>query len=155
LSIFAYTMDDASRGMVGKVEDGGLQAQNIAVSSEPHDLPDNHLGEVGLLTITLAASQIGEMHFDGGNGDGSDGITQRYTRVGIRASVDDQRIDPPHGPLNGLDEASLMVGLQDFKLDMVLSRKLLQAMVDFLQGHKAINPRFAATEQVEIRAMEH
>ena len=85
-----------------------------------------------MLTITLAASQIGKMHFDGGNSNGSDGIAQRYTRVGIRASVDDQCIDPPHGPLNGFDEVSLMVGLQDFKLDMVLSRKLLQAVVDFL-----------------------
>jgi hypothetical protein len=48
-----------------------------------------------------------------------------------------------------------MVGLQDFKLDMVLSRKLPQTMVDFLQSHEAINLRFAATEQVQIRAMEH
>jgi hypothetical protein len=44
LHILVYTRETASRGVVGKMEDGGLQAKNIAVSSEAHNLPDGHLG---------------------------------------------------------------------------------------------------------------
>src|SRR5919106_1185492 len=84
------TAGSASRDMVGKMEDGSLQAKNITVGAEPHDLPDSHLGEVGMVTIALAASQIGEMNFDGRNCDGGDGIAQRHTRVGVGASVNDQ-----------------------------------------------------------------
>src|SRR5262245_49275992 len=99
-----------------------------------------------MMAKTFAASQIREMHFDGGNSDGGDRIAQRHTCVGISPSIDDQRIDAPYGLLYSLDEAPFMVGLQDFKLHMMLSSKLLQAAVDFLKGYETINLRFAVTE---------
>ena len=146
LYLFQYGMDNTSRGRMRQVEESGLEAKQIAIGSKPHDLPDSDLGEVGMLAKTFATSQVGEMHFDGGNSHRGDGIAQRYTRVGICAGVDDQRVDTPHSLLYGLDEASFMIGLQDFELDMVFSSKRLQAVVDFVKGHEAINPRFAATE---------
>jgi hypothetical protein len=150
---FVCTADKVSRGMVGQVEDGGLQAKDVAISPKAHDLTDGHAGEVGMLPKSFAASQIGEMHFDGRNLDGGDGISQRHTGVGIGTGIDDQRIDAPHRPLNGIDKASFMVGLQDFELDMVLSSKLLQAMVDVLKGDNPIHLGFSAAEQVQVRTM--
>jgi hypothetical protein len=152
---FIHTANNASRGTVGKVEDGGLEAKDVAISSEAHDLTDGHLGEVGMLTKCFTASQIGEMYFDGGDIDGGNGVSQRHTRMGIGTSVDDQRIDAPYCPLNGLDEASFMVGMQDFQLDMVLCSEPLQAVIDLLKGHDPIDLSFSTTEQVQVWTMQH
>ena len=110
---------------MGKVENGGLQAEDVTIGTESHNLTYSHLSEVGMVAKCFAASEVGKMHFDGGNIDASDGVAECHTGVGVGTRVDDQRIDPSHRPLDGIDKTTFVVRLEDFEVDVVLSRMLL------------------------------
>ena len=68
-----------------------------------------------MLSVLFACIDVGNMHFDKGQGRGSQGITQGYRGMAVSSGIDDDRIHSvgciKSGLLDDLDYFSLMIAL--------------------------------------------
>lgn len=79
----------------------------------------------------LASMDVGEMHFDEGDGDGGEGVAQRYAGMGEAARVDEDGRDALlAGTLHPVDQLPLVVALEAFDLGPGGPPLLLQSAID-------------------------
>lgn len=95
------------------------------------------------------------MDFDGRDGDGLEGIEDRHTRVRVGCRVDDDAVDLAIGLLDFVDDAALVVGLEDLDLVKALCCACLLADLDqAIVVVTAVDARLANTEHVEVGAVD-
>ena len=57
--------------------------------------------------------------------------------------------------MDAIDELALDVGLNGLDLDAELGRERAQAVVDLLERERPVDVGLAATEEIQVRAVQH
>src|SRR6185437_16773396 len=95
------------------------------------------------------------MHLDHRHPDREHRIAQRDAGMRESAGVEDQNADVLGGSLlNAADELMLRIALEADQLETLLARELDGALLDCLQGLRAVDPRLSGPQEVQIRAIE-
>ena len=95
------------------------------------------------------------MDLNGGNGDGFEGVEDRHARMRVSGGVDDDAVDLAIGLLDLVDDAALVVGLED--LDLVKAPRgacLLANLYQTVVVVAAVDTRLANAEHVEVGAVD-
>lgn len=108
-----------------------------------------HLAEV------LAGLDSADVDLDGGDGDGLESVQNRHARVRVSCRVDDDAVDLAVCLLDLVDDAALVVGLEDLDLVETLCGTCLLADLDqTVVVVAAVDARLANTEHVEVGAVD-
>jgi hypothetical protein len=93
------------------------------------------------------------MDFDGGQGDGLQGVQYGDGCVGIGGWIDDDAVEFAQCLLNPINENAFVVGLTDIDGEAELRRGLLDEGDERGIVLLAVDIRFANAKHVEIRAV--
>lgn len=108
-----------------------------------------HLAEV------LAGLYGADVYLDGRDGDGLEGVEDRHARMRVSCRVDDDAVDLAVGLLDLVDDAALVVGLEDLDLVKALRGARLPADLDqAVVVVAAVDTRLANAEHVEVGAVD-
>ena len=110
---------------------------------------------VAYLAEVLAGLDGADVDLDGGDGDGLEGIQDRNARVRVSCRVDDDAVDLAVGLLDLVDDAALVVRLED--LDLVKSLRGAGLLADLDQAVvvvATVDARLANAEHVEIGSVD-
>ena len=104
----------------------------MSVALQPLSGNGGEAGEAGVayLTEVLAGLDGADVDLDGGDGDGLEGVEDRDARVRVCRGVDDDAVNLAVGLLDLVDDAALVVGLEDFDLVEALRGACLLANLD-------------------------
>lgn len=95
------------------------------------------------------------MDLDGGDGDGFEGVEDRHAGVRVGSRVDDDAVDLAVGLLDLVDDAALVVGLEDLDLVKTLCGTRLLANLDqAVVVVAAVDARLANAEHVEVGSVD-
>ena len=89
-----------------------MQPEAVAINAKAANLPDRHGGNIGKMAKGFPLMNITEMDFNGGNFNGTQGIPNGHTGVGIGGGVNDNALILPQGFLDGCHQFPLTVGLE-------------------------------------------
>src|SRR5579871_5950077 len=122
---------------------GGIQRQQIAQRTQPHDLPRNDWRNHRMTAKFFARVYIGQMHFDYRQADCGDGVPNGITIMGKRARIDNHRISPFTGILDRVDDLTLMIGLEDPDLYPLLLSARFDLTVDLVERVAPVDLRLS------------
>ena len=132
-----------------------LQRMRIALQALAGDGGEAGQAGVAHLAEVLACLDGADVDLNGGDGDGLEGIEDRYARMRVSGRVDDDAVDLAVGLLDLVDDAALVVGLEDLDLVKALCGTRLLANLDqAVVVVAAVDARLANTEHVEIGAID-
>ena len=86
------------------------------------------------MTEGFTGMDVGEVDLDKRDRNSQQRITQCNAGMGERRRVDQDEIDLPHGPMNGIDQFILGIGLQVGQGYGLLVGKQLQPVNDVVEG---------------------
>ena len=134
---------------------GGIHGQAVARRTQPQDHAFGEVREIGVVAEGLAPVDVGQVHFDEGQGNARKGIAQGHAgvREGARADDDELGAVGARG-LHAVDQHAFVVALEGAQRGAAAGGVGDQIGVDLLQGGGAIDLRFADAQQVEVGAME-
>ena len=91
----------------------GIQRQKISVCTQSRDDTLGEIGEIGVTAERFPGMDVGQMHFNKGDLDGGQRITQGDTGMGEGRGVDDDVCDTlPGRILNRIDQVVFGVTMQ-------------------------------------------
>jgi hypothetical protein len=90
----------------------GAQGEIVPVDSQAGNLTTGDTGHHRFVTKRFPLVNIGKMHFDDGNLQHQQRITNCNAGMGKGARIDNQSIDTSGAVLNGIDEGSFMITLE-------------------------------------------
>lgn len=117
-------------------------------------------GETGQACITYLAEVLSrldgaDVDLNGGDGDGFEGVEDRHAGVRVGSRVDDDAVDLAVGLLDLVDDAALVVRLEDLDLVKALRGACLLADLDqAVVVVAAVDARLANAEHVEVGAVD-
>src|SRR5690606_34623016 len=156
MSFFTLRMSMGPSVLSLKACDGGVQRQQVTLRAEAADHALGNGGEVGMATKGLPGVDVRQVHLDEGDADRGQGVAHGDAGMAVGRRVDDHVAHPGRGRLlDQVDQFALMVGLPRFDGDAGLARRLGQPPVDVAEGVGAVMARLAASEQVEVGAVEN
>ena len=94
------------------------------------------------------------MYFHYWRSDGFNGIPNGVGIMGIGAGINDKTIRPFASAMEGVDDLSLVIGLDDPDLDLELPGFLSDRLVDLIQRESAILRSIPPTQQIQIGAVD-
>ena len=103
----------------------------------------------------LAGFDGADVDLDGGDGDGLEGVQDRNARVRVGCRIDDDAVDLAVGLLDLVDDAALVVGLED--LDLVKALRGAGFLADLDQAVivvAAVDARLANAKHVEVGTVD-
>ena len=110
---------------------------------------------VAYLAEVLSLLDGADVDLDGGDGDGFEGVEDRHAGVRVGSRVDDDAVDLAVGLLNLVDDAALVVGLEDLDLVKTLCSACLLADLDqAVVVVAAVDARLANAEHVEVGTVD-
>lgn len=133
------------------------QLQRVGVAHQAFVRNGGEAGQAGVayLAEVLAGLDGAYVDLHGGDGDGLEGVEDRDARVRVSRRVDDDAVDLAVGLLDLVDDAALMVGLEDLDLVKALHGACLLANLDqVVVVVAAIDARLANAEHVEVGAVD-
>ena len=94
------------------------QLQGMCVALEAFSGDGGEAGQAGVahLAEVLARLYGADVHLDGRDGDGLEGVEDGHARVRVGRRIDDDAVDLAVGLLDLVDDAALVVGLEDLDL---------------------------------------
>jgi hypothetical protein len=99
----------------------------------------------------LPPVDIREVHFDDGDGDSGDGISERERVVGKGARIHDDGLEPlASRALNPVHELAFMIGLAAHRLRPAALRVTLNLAIELSQRGAPIHGRLACTQEIQI-----
>lgn len=107
-----------------------LQRMGIALQALAGDGGEAGQACVAHLAEVLAGLDGADVDLDGGDGDGFERVEDRHARVRVGGRVDDDAVDLAVSLLNLVDDAALVVGLEDLDLVKALRGACLLANLD-------------------------
>ena len=133
------------------------QLQRVGVALQAFARDGGKAGQSGVayLAEVLAGLDGANVDLDGGDGDGLEGVQNRDARVRVGRRVDDDAVDLAVGLLDLVDDAALVVGLED--LDLIKALRGASFLADLDQTVvvvAAVDARLANAEHVEVRAVD-
>ena len=133
------------------------QLQRVGVTLEALAGDGSKTGQAGIayLAEVLARLDGTDVDLDGGDGDGLEGVQDRYARVRVSRWVDDDTVDLAVCLLDLVDDAALVVGLEDLDLvEALCGTGLLADLDQAVVVVAAVDARLANAEHVEVRAVD-
>ena len=128
---------------------------NVALQALAGDGGEAGQAGVAHLAEVLACFDGADVDLDGGDGDGLEGIEDRYARMRVSGRVDDDAVDLAVGLLDLVDDAALVVGLEDLDLVKALCGTRLLANLDqAVVVVAAVDARLANAEHVEVGSVD-
>ena len=107
-----------------------LQRMGVALQALAGDGGEAGQARVAYLAEVLARLHGADVDLDGGDGDGLEGVEDGHARVRVGGRVDDDAVDLAVGLLDLVDDAALVVGLEDLDLVKTLCGTRLLANLD-------------------------
>lgn len=94
------------------------QLQRVSVTLEAFAGDGGKAGQAGVayLAEVLTRFDGADVDLDGRDGDGLEGVEDRHARVRVGRRVDDDAVDLAVGLLDLVDDAALVVGLENLDL---------------------------------------
>ena len=132
-----------------------LQRVGVALEALSGDGGEAGQARVAHLAEVLARLDGADVDLDGGDGDGLEGVENRDARVRVGRRIDDDAVDLAVGLLDLVDNAALVVGLED--LDLVEALDGASFLADLDQAVvvvAAVDARLANAEHVEVGAVD-
>ena len=126
----------------------------VALQALAGDCGEAGQAGVAYLAEVLAGLDGADVDLDGGDGDGFEGVEDRHARMCVGRRVDDNAVDLAVGLLDLVDDAALVVGLED--LDFVKALRGACLLADLDQAVvviAAVDARLANAEHVEVGAV--
>ncbi len=134
----------------------GIQRQEIPIRTQSRDDALGEIGEIGAAAERFPGMDVGQMHFNKGDLDGSQRITQGDTGMGEGRGVDDDVCDALPGRfLNRVDQYVFGVTLQAVQSPTPSLRVRLHPSIDFSEGGLPIMAGLTATQQIQVRTMQY
>ena len=110
---------------------------------------------VAYLAEVLALLDGTDVDLHSGDGDGLEGVQDRHARVRVSCRVDDDAVDLAVCLLDLVDDAALVVGLEDLDLvEALRSAGLLADLDQTVVVVAAVDARLANAEHVEVGAVD-
>lgn len=110
---------------------------------------------IAYLAEVFAGLDGANVDLNGGDGDGFEGVENRHARVRVGRRVDDDAVDLAVSLLDLVDDAALVVGLEDLDLVKTLCGACLLADLDqAVVVVAAVDARLANAEHVEVGAVD-
>ena len=133
------------------------QLECMGVPLQPLAGDGGEAGQAGVTNLAeiLAGLDGADVDLHGGDGHGLEGIEDRYACVRVGCWVDDDAVDLAVGLLDLVDDAALVVGLED--LDLVKALRGARLLADLDQAVvvvAAVDARLANAEHVQIGAVD-
>lgn len=133
------------------------QLQRVSVALEAFAGDGGEAGQAGVahLTEVLARLDGADVDLNGGDGDGFEGVEDRHAGVRVGSRVDDDAVDLAVGLLDLVDDAALVVRLEDLDLVKALRGACLLADLDqAVVVVAAVDARLANAEHVEVGSVD-
>lgn len=133
------------------------QLQRVSVALQAFASDGGKAGQAGVayLAEVLARLDGADVDLNGGDGDGFERVQDGYAGVRVGRRVDDDAVDLAVGLLDLVDDAALVVGLED--LDLVKALRGACLLADLYQAVvvvAAVDARLANAEHVEVGAVD-
>ena len=144
-ALFAYFL---SREKVG-------HGRLIAVQAQAADLAHAGGGGDALVPELLPLVDVGDMDLDAGHAHRLQGVQNGVGVVGVGSGIHDDGIILSLGGVDGVDDSSLMVGLEALRGGIVGGGKVLQPLTQALVGIFPINTRLPLAQQVQVGAVDN
>lgn len=133
------------------------QLQRVGVALEALSGDGGEAGQTGVahLAEVLARLDGADVDLNGGDGDGFERVQDGYAGVRVGRRVDDDAVDLAVSLLDLVDDAALVVGLED--LDLVKALRGACLLADLYQAVvvvAAVDARLANAEHVEVGAVD-
>jgi hypothetical protein len=129
----------------------GLQGEFIPIRPKTEQAAARDVTEIALVPKFLSCKSIAQVNLNEGNLDRQKGISQRDTCMREATGIQDDKFDfVDGGPLHPVDKFMFRVTLKAFKFVSQFPGDLNAAELDVSQRGRAINIRFARSEQVQI-----
>ena len=129
----------------------------MCVALQPLAGDGGEAGQAGVANLAevLADFDGADVDLDGGDGDGLEGVEDCDARVRVGGRVDDDAVDLTVSLLDLVDDAALVVGLEDFDLVKALRGACLLADLDqAVVVVAAVDARLANAEHVEVGTVD-
>jgi hypothetical protein len=97
---------------------------------------------------------ITQMNFNRWEGNCGDRISDGNAGVGVSSGVDQDSLMLIEGGMDGINESSFMVGLEEGELDLQGLGFCFQGTIDIIECCRAVDTRFALAQEIEIGAVE-
>ena len=117
-------------------------------------------GKAGQAGVAYLAEVLARLHgadvdLDGGDGDGLEGVQDRHAGVRVSCRVDDDAVDLAVCLLDLVDDAALVVGLEDLDLvEALCGAGLLADLDQAVIVVAAVDARLANAEHVEVGSID-
>ena len=132
-----------------------LQRMGVALEAFAGDGGKAGQARVAYLAEVLARLDGTDVDLDGGDGYGLEGVQDRHARVRVGRRVDDDALDLAVCLLDLVDDAALVVGLEDLYLVETLGGAGLLADLDqAVVVVAAVDARLANAEHVEVGSVD-
>lgn len=132
-----------------------LQRMRVALQALAGDGGKAGQAGVAYLAEVLARLDGADVDLNGGDGDGFERVQDGHARMCVGRRVDDNAVDLAVGLLDLVDDAALVVGLEDFDLVKTLcGTRLLADLDQAVVVIAAVDARLANAEHVEVGAVD-
>lgn len=134
----------------------GIQRQEISIRTQPRDDALGEIGEIGVLAERFPGMDVGQMHFNKGDLDSGQSITQGDAGMGEGCGVDDDVGNALADRfLNRVDQYMFGIALQAAQPPAPSLRVRLQPDIDLSEGGLPIMAGLTATQQIQVRSMQY
>ena len=134
------------------------QLQRVRIPLQPLAGDCGEAGQAGVayLAEVLAGLDGADVDLNGGDGDGFERVQDGHARMCVGRRVDYNAVDLAVGLLDLVDDAALVVGLEDLDLVKALRDACLLANLDqAVVVIAAVDARLANAEHVEVGAVDN
>jgi hypothetical protein len=133
---------------------GGLQGEFIPIPPKTEQAAARDVTEIALVPEILSGKSIAQVNFDEGNLNRQKSISQGDAGMRVATGIQDDEFDLiGGGPLDPVDKFVFCVALKAIEIVSKVLGNLSATVLDVCQGSRAINVRFARSEQVQIGAI--
>jgi hypothetical protein len=132
--------------------DGGF----IALGAQPADHADRKVGKARVMTEFFPRKYVADMNLDEWDAYRRQRISQGDAGMGIGRRIDHNEGNPGGTrSLHLVDQLTFVIALKAFQGCAGAFCHLDQPGIDFGQGRVAIDPRFAAAQQIQVGAVQN
>lgn len=134
----------------------GFQREPVALAAQAGNDARRNVGKIRMPTEPFSCMYVGQMDFNEGNGDGSQGIAQGHAGVRVAAGIDDDEADPLlAGGLNTVDQFAFVIALKAFQPYAAGAGPRFHRGMNVSQRGTSINLWLARAKEVQIRPVEY
>ena len=138
-----------------KMADEGVDGEAVAGRPEPGDHPQADRGQHRGAAEVLPGVNVGEVGLHHRDVDGGDGVAQGDGVVGEGAGVEDDPVGRAPGPVQGIDQLALDVGLEVLDNGAALGSVSGEVADDLVERGRPVHLGLPLPQQVQVGPVHH